>query len=296
MELYAGLVENLDFHVGRLIDYLKSVGEYENTVFILFGDNGAEGTDLFAMIAGSPGTRDYLYAAMAWSQTHPNAWGDPGSYVGYGPMWAQVSMTPFSQYKAWLGEGGIRNALVVSGPVVQRPGGSINRGLMHVADIMPTLLEIAGATYPTSYQGHELPALMGKSWVPVLSGKSESPRTEQDYLAWELFGNRALRQGDWKIRWEYKPLGKGDWELFNIAADPTELRDLSAVHPDKLRELIALWDSYAQANNVIIPSRSPFETLEDQLPPRTPVDPGYPPLTNKRQFVPPAEMTGAPKK
>ena len=94
MELYAGMVENLDFHVGRLIDHLKKIGEYENTIFIVFGDNGAEGTDLFKMIAGTPGTRDYLFAAIKWSQTHPNAWGDPGSYVGYGPMWAQVSMTP----------------------------------------------------------------------------------------------------------------------------------------------------------------------------------------------------------
>ena len=117
MELYAGMVENLDFHVGRLIDHLKKIGEYENTIFIVFGDNGAEGTDLFKMIAGTPGTRDYLFAAINWSQTHPNAWGDPGSYVGYGPMWAQVSMTPFSQYKGWLAEGGIRNALIVSGPV-----------------------------------------------------------------------------------------------------------------------------------------------------------------------------------
>ena len=148
MELYAGMVENLDHHVGRLIDHLKKIGEYDNTIFIVFGDNGAEGTDLFKMIAGSPGTRDYLFAAMHWSQTNPNAWGDPGSYVAYGPMWAQVSMTPFSQYKGWLAEGGIRNALIVSGPVVKRPKGSINHGLMHVADIMPTLLEVAGTSYP----------------------------------------------------------------------------------------------------------------------------------------------------
>ncbi|MBP1648098.1 MAG: sulfatase, partial [Bacteroidetes bacterium] len=160
MELYAGMVENLDFHVGRLIDHLKKIGEYENTIFIVFGDNGAEGTDLFKMIAGAPGTRDFLFAAMNWSQTHPNAWGDPGSYVAYGPMWAQASMTPFSQYKAWMGEGGIRNALIVSGPAVKRTKGSINHGLMHVADLMPTLLEVAGASYPKTYQGRELPALL----------------------------------------------------------------------------------------------------------------------------------------
>jgi arylsulfatase len=295
MELYAGMMENLDFHVGRLIDHLKKIGEYENTVFIVFGDNGAEGNDLFAQISGTAGSRDYLFAAIKWSQTHPNAWGDPGSYVCYGPMWAQVSMTPFSQYKGWLAEGGIRNALVVSGPAVKRAKGSINHGLMQVADIMPTLLEIAGARYPKTHEGRELPALMGTSWGRVLAGQAESPRTEQDYLAWEIFGNRAVRQGEWKLRWEYKPFGKGEWELFNLTTDPAEKKDLAAERPDKLQALIALWDSYVLTNNVILPDRSVFETLDDKLPKRVPDDPGYPPLNYKRQFIPPKGMAADPK-
>ncbi len=295
MELYAGMMENMDFHVGRLIDHLKKIGEYENTVFIVFGDNGAEGTDLFKMIAGKPGTRDFLFAAIKWSQTHPKAWGDPGSYVGYGPIWAQVSMTPFSQYKGWVAEGGIRNALIVSGPVVERPKGSINQGLMHVADIMPTLLEIAGADYPKFHEGREAPGLIGKSWNRMLGGQAESPRTESDYLAWELFGNRAVRQGEWKLRWQYKSFGKEAWELFNLAADPGERKDLAAERPDKVRQMVALWDRYVRTNNVILPSRSTFETLEDQLPPRVPDDPGYPPLIYKRQFVPPKDMVADPK-
>ncbi len=295
MELYAGMVENMDYHVGRLIDHLKKIGEYENTIFIVFGDNGAEGTDLFKMIAGTPGTRDYLFAAINWSQTHPNAWGDPGSYVGYGPMWAQVSMTPYSQYKGWVAEGGIRNALIVSGPVVKRAKGSLNPGLMHVADIMPTLLEVAGAEYPKTYQGREAPRLIGKSWGPLLAGQAESPRTSEDYLAWEIFGNRAVRQGEWKLRWQFKSYGKGDWELFNVASDPAERNDLAAQQPDKLKQMLALWDDYVRANNVILPSRSVFETLEDQLPPRVPVDTGYPPMIYKGQFVPPADMLAEPK-
>jgi len=295
MELYAGMVENLDFHVGRLIDHLKKIGEYDNTIFIVFGDNGAEGTDLFQMVTGSPGSRDYLFAAINWSQTHPNAWGDPGSYVGYGPMWAQVSMTPFSQYKGWMAEGGIRNALIVSGPVVKRPRGSINHGVLHVADIMPTLLEVAGASYPKTHQGRELPPLIGKSWSRVLAWQADSVRTDQDYLAWEVFGNRAVRQGDWKLRWQIKPYGKGDWELFNVAKDPAEREDVAAHHPDKVKALTALWDDYVAANNVILPNRSMFETLEDQLPMRVPVESGYPPLIYKRQFVPPKEMMADPK-
>ena len=284
MELYAGMMENLDFHVGRLIDHLKKIGEYENTVFVVFGDNGAEGNDLFAMIAGTPGSRDFLFAAINWSQTHPNAWGDPGSYVSYGPMWAQVSMTPFSQYKGWLAEGGIRNALIVSGPAVKRPKGSINQGLMHVADIMPSLLEIAGASYPKTYHGRELTTLFGKSWGQVLAGQAESPRTEHDALAWEIFGNRALRQGEWKLRWQYKPFGKGQWELFNLATDPAERKDLAAERPDKVKALVALWDDYVRTNDVVLPSRSAFEALEDKLPQRVPDDLGYPPLTCKRQL------------
>jgi arylsulfatase A-like enzyme len=294
MELYAGLVENVDYHIGRLIDHLKEIGEYENTIFIVFGDNGAEGSDLGAMIGGTPGTLNYLYFATKWSNNNINAWGEPNSYVGYGAPWAQVSMTPFSQYKGWTAEGGIRNALVVSGPINKLPKGSINHGTMFVADILPTLLEVAGAKYPETFNGKAQPKLKGKSWLPVLNGQAASTRTEKDYIAWEVFGNRALRQGNWKIRWEIKPVGKSDWELFNLAQDPGERNDLAAKSPDRLKEMLALWDEYAKENNVILPDRTLFETLEDQLPPRVPVQDGYPPLNYIRQFIPPADMMAEP--
>jgi arylsulfatase len=127
------------------------------------------------MIGGTPGTLNYLFFASKWSNNNPNAWGEPHSYVGYGPGWAQVSMTPFSQYKGWMAEGGIRNALIVSGPINKLPKGSINNGLMFVADIMPTLLEVAGANYPDNFNGKALPKLPGKSWLPVLNGQAASP-------------------------------------------------------------------------------------------------------------------------
>ena len=295
MELYAGMVENMDFHVGRLIDYLKKIGEYDNTIFIVFGDNGAEGADLFKMIAGTPGTRDFLFASIQWSQNHPNAWGDPHSYVGYGPMWAQVSMTPFSQYKGNMAEGGIRNALIVSGPIVKRLPGSINRGVMHVADIMPTLLEVGGASYPKTVNGQVAPPLIGKSWVKPLAGEEESPRSAQDYLAWEMFGNRAVRQGDWKLRWQYKPYGTEQWELFNLAEDMAERHDLAAHQPEKVKALLALWDDYARANNVVLPSRVIWEQQAKRLPDRYPVVDGFPPLVYQKQFIPPSDMLAAPK-
>lgn len=290
MELYAGLMENLDFYIGELIAHLKEIGEYENTIFIVFGDNGAEGNDLGAMIAGQPGSLNSLFFASKWSNNNVNAWGEPGSYVGYGPGWAQASMTPFGQYKGWLGEGGVRNALIVSGPINKRAKGSINNGLMSIADIMPTLLEVTRTTYPKTYNGKELPPMIGKSWTKVLAGETESPRNSNDYLAWELFGNRALRQGDWKLRWEYAPFGKSDWELFNLAKDPSERKDLAAANPTKLKEMLGLWEDYMKKNNVILPSRSPFEGVYDVLPARSPVDAGYPPLINKRQYTPPVEL------
>jgi arylsulfatase len=166
---------------------------------------------------------------------------------------------------------------------------------MHVADLMPTLLEIAGASYPKTYEGRELIALMGKSWCPMLADHTDSPRTEQDYIAWEIFGNHAVLQGEWKLRWEYEPFGKGDWELFNLGADPAERMDLAAERPDKVKALVELWDSYVRTNNVILPSRSVWETLKDKLPQRVPDDAGYPPLIYKRQFVPRKDMVADPK-
>ena len=293
MELYAGMVENMDHHVGRLVDYLKSIGEYENTIFIVFGDNGAEGTDLFKMIAGTPGTLNYLNAAINWSQTDPKAWGDPGSFIGYGPMWAQVSMTPFSQYKGWMAEGGIHNALIVSGPTVKREKGSINNtAVMHVADIMPSLLDIAQTKYPETRNGKQLPELIGKSWTSMLAGETDIVRTDKDYMAWELFGNRAVRQGDWKLRWQIDPYGKSDWELFNLGDDLAERNDLASKKPEKVTAMLKLWNEYVATNNVIIPSRTSFEGLKKVLPQRFPDDTniGYPPLIYKKQYVPPADM------
>jgi arylsulfatase len=109
-------------------------------------------------------------------------------------------------------------------------------------------------------------------------------------MGWEIFGNRAIRQGNWKLRWQWKPFGSGEWELFNLANDAGERIDLARTHPDKLDEMYQLWEEYVATNNVILPSRSVFESLEDQLPPRFPDDPGFPPLIYQRQFQPPADM------
>jgi len=229
MELYAGMVENLDFHVGRLVDHLKAIGEYENTIFIVFGDNGAEGTDLFRDDRGHAGTKNFLFAASKWSQTHRT----PGAIrarTSPTAMWAQVSMTPFSQYKGFTAEGGIRNALVVSGPAVKRAKGSVNRGLMHVADVMPTLLEVAGARYPKTLAGRELPPLMGKSWVPVLAGQAESPARIRTSSRGRSSATAPCARGTGSSAGSGSH-SQGEWELFDLAADPAERKDLAAERP-----------------------------------------------------------------
>jgi len=289
MELYAAMVENLDHHVGRLIDYLKQSGEYENTLFLFFADNGAEGTDLAHMIAGTPGTRDFLFYVVNWSQTHINAWGRPQSNVTYGPGWAQVSMTPFRQHKGWLTEGGIHCPLIVSGAGVGRPAGSIEGALLHVMDIAPTLLDLAGVALPATFRDRPVQRFQGKSWVPMLAGRADGPRSEQDWLGWELWGSRAIRQGNWKLLWQQRPMGEARWALYDLARDPGERHDLAEQEPERVERMTALWEEYAATNGVILPDRTLFETLEDQLPPRVPVDEGFPPLKFKRPFVPPKD-------
>jgi arylsulfatase A-like enzyme len=278
MELYAGMVEYMDNQIGRVFDYLKEIGEYDNTVVIFISDNGAEGNDLRAMVAGRPGTMGYLHAMNNFAEDGHNSLGRKGTYAEYGPAWAQVSMTPFRIYKGWVSEGGIRSPLIVSGPGVQGSGGLNKKAVLHAMDIAPTILDLAGIQQPSTYQGRDIKPMQGKPWTRMLEGSTQSPRTSDDWLGWELFGNRAIRQGDWKITWLYEPLGSEDWQLFNLAEDQGEQVDLSSKHPEKRKQLIALWDEYVKTNGVIIGDRSPFEQASKQLPNRVPEADNFPPV------------------
>jgi arylsulfatase len=120
--------------------------------------------------------------------------------------------------------------------------------------------------------------MQGKSWVRMLAGSTQSPRTSDDWLGWELFGNRAIRQREWKISWLYQPLGTEDWQLFNLAEDPGEQYDLSAKFPMKKEALVALWDEYVKTNGVIIGERSPFEGARKALRDPVPEFDSYPPF------------------
>jgi len=278
MELYASMVEYMDDQIGRVFDYLKQIGEYDNTVVIFFSDNGAEGNDLRGMVAGRPGTMGFMHAVNSFAENGHNSIGRKGTYAEYGPAWAQVGMVPFRLYKGWVSEGGIRSPLIVSGPGVQSAGEINKEAVLHVMDIAPTILELAGVQHPSTYRGREIAPMQGKSWVGMLAGSTQSPRGPGDWLGWELFGNRAIRQGDWKISWLYQPFGTYDWQLFNLADDPGEQYDLSDKFPDKKKELVTLWDEYVEMNGVIIGERSPFEGAKKALPDSVPEFDNYPPV------------------
>jgi len=278
MEIYASMVEYMDDQIGRVFDYLKEIDEYDNTVVIFISDNGAEGNNLRGMVSGQPGTMGFMHAASNFAEDGHNSLGRKGTFAEYGPAWAQVGMTPFRLYKGFVAEGGTRSPLIVSGPGVQGTGKINKEAVLHVKDITPTILDLADVEHPSTFKGREIVPMQGKSWVDMLGGKTQSPRTPEDWLGWELFGNRAIRQGDWKISWLYEPVGTWDWQLFNLAEDLGEQRDLSDKFPEKKQQLITLWDEYVKTNGVIIGDRSPFEGMKKALPTAVLEDDNYPPV------------------
>jgi arylsulfatase len=278
MEVYASMVEYMDDQIGRVFDYLKQIGEYDNTIVIFISDNGAEGNDLRGMVAGQPGTMGFLHGMNNFAENSHNSIGRKGTYAEYGAAWAQVSMAPFRIYKGWTAEGGIRSPLIVSGPGVKGSGELNKEAILHIKDIVPTVLELAGVEHPSSFNGREVAPVQGKSWVEMLEGETQSPRGPDDWLGWELFGNRAIRQGDWKISSLFQPFGTGDWQLYNLSKDPGEQNDLSDKFPDKKEKLITLWVEYEKTNGVIMGNRSPFERAKKSLPDPVPEFDTYPPL------------------
>ncbi len=284
-EIYASMVEYLDMEVGRIVDYLEKTGLRENTYIVFLSDNGAEAQDIEGSFRGRRASAQANHIANKY-RTDFASWGRRDAFLTYGPPWAQVSNTPFWLYKVTTAEGGIRSPLIVASPK-KKGAGSINRdALLHVKDIAPTLLELAGVQEPPVRDG--VYPMQGVSWRQMLEGTVTSPRSEEDWLAWEIMGMRAVRKGPWKITWIHKPLGLERWQLFNIDDDPVEQTDLSERYPEKLRELLAHWDDYVRDNNVIIPNRTSFDGLEDRFPPRPDSLVEWSPR-NERNYEPKAE-------
>jgi arylsulfatase len=247
MEIYAAMVRDIDVYVGRLIGYLKQIGEYENTVIFFLSDNGAEGHDLHA---AWPELTDHTDVCC---DNRLENMGRPDSYVYYGPNWARAGVAPFRMYKAFVNEGGIRVPAFVSHPGI-RDAGNVSHTSLTVMDVMPTILELAGVAHPgRSYAGRAIWPLQGRSMLPLLRGESDRVHAQPFVMGWELLGRRAIRSGDWKLVWTTAPYGPDAWQLYDLASDPAENNDLSTDFPEKRNELLALWEQYAAENRVILP-------------------------------------------
>jgi arylsulfatase A-like enzyme len=246
MEIYAAMVENIDSHVGRLLEYLRKTGRYENTLIIFFSDNGANGFEMHM----------YPDTDEAWvdrnSDNRFSNWGRRGSRIAQGPGWAQVSSTPFRLFKGFIAEGGIRAPLIVSGPGVSGVE-ETSHAFTHVMDLAPTFLEIAGISYPTNYQGREVEPMRGRSMMPLLAGQRDRVRGDDEPIGFELLGWRAVRVGDWKVTWISEPFGVSNWQLFDLAADPGETRDLADQKPELVQRLVEQWETYAKEVGVVLP-------------------------------------------
>lgn len=271
MEVYAAMVEYLDQEVGRLIQYLKSKNLLDNTYIIFFSDNGPNPNDPIAQAKRGAGA---VMAANFYATEYRTAfesWGRKDGFVAQATPWAQVSATPFTGFKLTAFEGGLRSPFILWKSAHPRAGEIESKAIVHVSDIAPTLLDLAGV--PTSELfPKDSPALQrGQSQRELLDG-GPGPHEGRSGFGTEMFGGRAYRQGDWKITWMHKPYGTNDWQLFNLASDPAELNDLSGEYPDVRAALIARFQAYAVANNVVIPDRTIYDGLEDNLPPRPPVD------------------------
>ena len=255
MEVYAAMIDYMDEQIQRVFDYLKEIDEYENTMVLFFSDNGANG----AMPTAYPGqTEEHL---NSFDNSLDNR-GLPNSFIETGPGWAQASMSPSRMFKAFTSEGGIRAPLLVKVPGTAANAGEINHSFVHVRDIMPTILELAGIEHSQEFEGRQVQQLQGSSVLDLLSGKAEQPYPEADRVGYELFGLKAFFDGEWKILWMPPPFGKGEWELFNLQHDPGEINDLSSEHPDRVEVMVAMWEQYKADNTVLDISLDLAETLK----------------------------------
>ena len=243
MEVYAAQVMSMDRGVGRLLDELESRGRLEDTLVMFLSDNGAESEELqigrrFAPHVTPDRTRDDREVALG---NDPSVLpGAEDTYASYGRAWANLSNTPFRLYKKWVHEGGIATPLIVSWPAGGVAGGRIAHDPAHVVDLLPTIVQAAGADLP--------PDLAGRSLLGTLR---EEAGPERD-LYWEHIGHAAVRRGRWKLVREVD----GPWELYDMHVDRAEQHDLAEAHPELVSEMSERWQAWAAAHRVI-----PFDDL-----------------------------------
>ena len=264
MEVYAAMIDRMDQGIGRIVDHLEETGRLENTLVFFMQDNGGCAEAIGRAAGGPPVARpdsptlpplpaDALELAVIPKQTRdgfPVRQGEgvmPGpadTYISYGRNWANVSNTPFREYKHWVHEGGISTPLIAHWPAGIFRGGELEQQPAHLIDIMATCVAVSGAEYPREVNGQAIRPLEGTSLVPAFEGQP----LKREVLYWEHEGNRAVRVGKWKLVAKGR---KGPWELYDMEADRTELNDLSAAEPERVNRMAALWETWARRANVL---------------------------------------------
>ena len=226
-----------------MITALEQDGVLDNTVIMFLSDNGPEGNSVLDTLR----TREWIRAKM---DNRLENRGKQNSFIEQGPGWAQVSSTPCRMYKSFTYDGGIKVPCIISHPGVGAPGG-ISHAYAHVTDIVPTVLQMAGASSETTYLGKSVPRLMGRSMMSYWKGEADAVHPVEHVAGWEMQGRYALRAGSWKLVRSNQPWGTGGWELYDVVNDPGEVRDLAQLHVDVVSRLLREWDAYVVANNVI---------------------------------------------
>ncbi|PWJ55049.1 arylsulfatase [Dyadobacter jejuensis] len=231
MAAYAAMVTRMDKGIGQIVAKLKANGQLENTLIMFLSDNGACSEELV-----NRAQRDLGDPAYEISLKTPS--GAKGSYDAYGKEWANLGNVPFRQYKSFTHEGGISTPLIVHYPKMVKKAFQTDQ-VGHIMDIMPTCLELAGATYPKEYNDRSIKPVEGKSLLPIIRGTT---RKNHDYIAWEHFDSRAVRKDQWKLVWSRE---NKKWELYDLLKDRSEMKDLSSTHTGKVKELSQIYQNWS---------------------------------------------------
>ena len=248
MELYAGMVDNLDYNVGRLLDYLKDIGEYENTIIVFMSDNGAAGEDFYHNELYGPYVQKYFSNAY-------DRMGKANSFVSYGPQWAEAGAAPFKYYKSFTTEGGMNSPMIISGPGIEGQD-KFNHEFITIMDLAPTFYDIAKTSYPLRFLGREIYPLKGASLLPLATGSTFPVHGPSYVFGFEHRNYAMLRKGDWKITNLNKPLDKKNFKLYNLSNDLAEQHDLKDIEGNKYHELLNEWDKFAREIKVQVPTPS----------------------------------------
>lgn len=251
MEIYAAMVDDMDANIGRLLNHLKKTGLYENTVVVFLSDNGAS---TWGNNSAPPVVRDW---ANTFNNSYENA-GQPDSYILYGKQWGAVSNTPYKHGKGNASEGGIRVPVIVRLPShpVESVGPTLNKVLAGIEDIMPTFLELAGIDTNSLPEIENRVPITGLSLLPAVSNPNHAVGWEASkarIVGRELWGKQGMRVGDWKLVNQPPPTGTSEWQLFNLKEDLAEQVDLADAQPEKLADMLRLWQQYVDYNNVVLP-------------------------------------------